>query len=767
MAPTEQLPLTSAPPRDDLPAGPTQPRRRPASVTVVGWLAFVVGVYYIVDGALALRGNPDNGALAEAATLIALGAFAIGLGFGALRLSHWAWAALMTWAVVGLMNQLIRAFFFSDADYVAMGLDVIAVFVLTPFDIQVAFGVRGAPQHEPPVHRAGADRPRPRLDAGATELEILRTFEPVVRYTQGEKFFPMDVEPYVEQCSLWLHLRDEADRELVPEGELTMSRLVEHRQAPFDTLFYLRFVGALGFQDAAHAVARGHRLEKKTGSEFHAGLGRLARGGLLPRLGDGLFSLSFLLRGTVPQASTAAAALKYADLLERDERYVYHGRVVRQGDWTVCQYWFFFAYNPWRSGFHGVNDHEADWEMVSVYLYEDGGRLVPEWIAYASHDFHGADLRRRFDDDADLELVEGHPVVYAGAGSHASYFRRGEYQAEVSLPVPEQLESVTAWLTRFWRTTLGQKSETPSPLRIPFIDFARGDGVAVGPGEGKQWTPRVIDESTAWVSRYRGLWGLFARDPISGENAPAGPMYNRDGSPRASWFDPLGFAGLEQVAPPPRELAALEAERARLEARIEELDRLVPEASSRLEELGARLRSMHGSPHLATESERLETVVVAEGAILSGLRKEKTESEIVLEGLRRTIELRRLGEAADPRAHIARAAEPVTPSQMRFDRAAEIWAAISLSLLLVGLAVLLLVAPDHLAALLVVIVVVFLVTESILRGNFLRTANQVAVVLALVASVVLLVHIWEFAIVACLLAVAVYLVSQRLREIAS
>src|SRR5262249_44406939 len=28
----------------------------------------------------------------------------------------------------------------------------------------------------------------------------------------------------------------------------------------------------------------------------------------------------------------------------------------------------------------------------------------------------------------DLELVDGHPVIYAGAGSHASYFRRGEYQ---------------------------------------------------------------------------------------------------------------------------------------------------------------------------------------------------------------------------------------------------------------------------------------------------------------------------------------------------
>jgi len=77
-----------------------------------------------------------------------------------------------------------------------------------------------------------------------------------------------------------------------------------------------------------------------------------------------------------------------AAIREHDEKYVYQGRVVRQSGWTICQYWFFFAYNPWRSGFHGVNDHESDWEMISVYLYEDAGELKPEWAAYASHDFH-------------------------------------------------------------------------------------------------------------------------------------------------------------------------------------------------------------------------------------------------------------------------------------------------------------------------------------------------------------------------------------------
>ena len=37
---------------------------------------------------------------------------------------------------------------------------------------------------------------------GATAL--LRRFEPVIRSTTGDKFYPMDVEPYVRACSLWV-----------------------------------------------------------------------------------------------------------------------------------------------------------------------------------------------------------------------------------------------------------------------------------------------------------------------------------------------------------------------------------------------------------------------------------------------------------------------------------------------------------------------------------------------------------------------------------
>jgi hypothetical protein len=80
----------------------------------------------------------------------------------------------------------------------------------------------------------------------ATDLELLRAFEPIVRFTSGEQFFPMDVEPYVRSCSLWLYHPDDRDEEVIPEGELTIEKLVEPRAAAFGSLFYLRFLGRLG-----------------------------------------------------------------------------------------------------------------------------------------------------------------------------------------------------------------------------------------------------------------------------------------------------------------------------------------------------------------------------------------------------------------------------------------------------------------------------------------------------------------------------------------
>jgi hypothetical protein len=610
-----------------------------------------------------------------------------------------------------------------------------------------------------------SSREQPGIPSTATDLELLRAFEPIVRFTSGEQFFPMSVESYVRASSLWLYHPDDHDEELVPEGRMTVDELVTPRSAVFGSLFYLRFIGRLGLAESTKVLADARRMKHGQELRFRPGVGRLARGGLLPRLGDALFSATLLLRGRVPGATAAAAELKYAAVLEEGEPYVYQGRVVRQGGWTICQYWFLYAYNNWRSGFHGVNDHESDWEMIALYLYEDGGRLVPEWFAYASHDFHGADLRRRFDDPGDLILEGRHPVVFAGAGSHASYFVAGEYQAAVPLPVPVRVQELLESVERFWRQTLGQGSDVPSGLRIPFVDYARGDGLAIGPGQAQEWSPEVIDERTPWVAAFQGLWGLYAQDPIAGENAPAGPMYNRDGSVRPAWFDPLGFADLDKVPPPPQELPLLEEQQKRLEDERAELERTIPERAAELQRLGVELSSMQGVPHLAKQHSELALRVEEVAAEVKTFRRELSENHAISDGVTRRIAAVRQGHPGDPRAHILHAAAPTAVTRMRFERATELWVALSLSALLAGLVVLIVLDPRHVLAWIAVFVVAFILAESLLRGTFVRTVNKLAVLLALVAVVVLVLHFWKWVILGALIGLAVFLVVERVREL--
>ena len=110
-------------------------------------------------------------------------------------------------------------------------------------------------------------------------------------------------------------------------------------------------------------------------------------------------------------------------------------RAIRDAGYLVLQYWFFYAMNDWRSTFSGVNDHEADWEQITLFLTEPDAGGDPElaWVAFSSHDEVGDDLRRRVD-DPDLQLIDGtHPVVHAGAGSHSgAYLPQGLHRHGVS-----------------------------------------------------------------------------------------------------------------------------------------------------------------------------------------------------------------------------------------------------------------------------------------------------------------------------------------------
>ncbi len=145
----------------------------------------------------------------------------------------------------------------------------------------------------------------------------------------------------------------------------------------------------------------------------------------------------------------------------------------------------FYLYNNWRSGFNGANDHEADWEMVCIYLaHGAGGNLQPEWVAFASHDYAGDDLRRRWD-DPEIQKVGNHPVIFSGAGSHSSYFSAGEYLTELELKFLSPVSRLVDFVVGRWRAIQGpgDPDELPRPndqYAAPYASHQGGSPTAAG-----------------------------------------------------------------------------------------------------------------------------------------------------------------------------------------------------------------------------------------------------------------------------------------------
>ncbi len=606
------------------------------------------------------------------------------------------------------------------------------------------------------------------------DLALLRRFEPVIHYTQGEHFFPMDVDRYIAECSLWESRPDQPPARLIAETQLTFAKLMEPRPAPHGTVRYLRFVEQLTPAEAARFIGK----HLKT---FHRSRGRLARVGLASRLIDAVFSITLFLRGRVPGGTAAAAADAYRRLQEKDERQVYYGRVVRQGGYICLQYWFFYCMNDWRSSFYGVNDHESDWERVIVYLDREER---PQWAAYASHDFTGDDLRRRWD-DPELQRNGDHPIIFAGAGSHASYFAAGEYMHEVALPFSGPLTRFVRVLQKFWRDTLRQgeaggeeerakRERASGVLVVPFVDYARGDGMKIGPGGDRQWEVRLLPDThdmsrehpQAWAHHYRGLWGLYARDPIAGENAPAGPKYDRDGSVRRSWLDPLGWAGLDKVTPAEEARAAITAQMAAIQKRQEAARVEIDSKMKDLRALGLEAEAMQNAPHFkAHYPERVKQMAELSSAI-EKLHKQIAVDHALLEALQQHDERLAQGERWPVRSHIKMAHRPTPEETEQLGRLAEAWAALSIGVLMIGFILILLIAPQFWANGLVSLVAVLSFLEALFRREAKEMIKSAVVGLSLAALAVLA---YEFALIIVLVGVmglGIFVIVDNLRELA-
>jgi hypothetical protein len=580
------------------------------------------------------------------------------------------------------------------------------------------------------------------------DLTLLRAFEPAVRFTRGEHFFPVSVQRYVAQATLWRDPGAEAAQVQAPAGSLDLAKLAG-RGAVTQGLGESVSGIMTGEEPGLAVIPPADRPPRLKGGS------RLAAVGLLARLVDALNRVSLLFRGSVPGGSAARSFLLQRDHLAPDEP-TYYGRVVRDGGWIVCQYWFFYAFNNWRSGFGGVNEHEADWEQVTIYLDGSGpvdqdGLPEARWVVFSAHDETGDDLRRRWD-DPNLSLVDGrHPVVFAGAGSHSGAYLAGDYLITVPTPTLGGFVRVVRWVARV--LTPWSRGATDEGLGIPYVDYARGDGRACGAG-GDPWHPVVISDTTGWVRDFRGLWGHDTRDRLGGERGPAGPRYERDGTVRQSWADPVGWAGMAKVTPN----ADVEAERlvaraGEIEARLGELDSQIGSARLSLEMAAAG--QAPASPEVRALSSEEERVL--------GLRMEQTR---LRDEWSRVLAAASVpAPAPDPHAHLRHRRTPLTPVTGLRSRVLAGWAVISAPVLLFAFAA---VALPQIGSSWTVSALTWLVLllsiEGLVRGQFLRVMGRLLVASVVLTGLYYLAVDWRLVLGWTLMAAAALLLVVNLRD---
>ena len=270
----------------------------------------------------------------------------------------------------------------------------------------------------------------------ASDLELLRRYEPIIHYTNGEMFFPMAVDEYLVGSEMWAV--DLAGRRtlIAPVG------LADDRQ-PRDLATgdaTSRVLPAVR-PGAARSVALASWRNRAGRPRFSAP-SRLSRVGIVARMIDAGFDLSLLVRGRSraarwrpPRSSTrrSASAIRASATTPASS-----ARPTGRSATTCSSTRSTTGGRPSR----GRTTTRRTGSSASSSSRSTRTGSTPVWFARAAHDEVGADLRRRWDDPL-LQREGDHPMIFAGAGSHAAYVERGEYLQVVPLQLPPRVRAIT------------------------------------------------------------------------------------------------------------------------------------------------------------------------------------------------------------------------------------------------------------------------------------------------------------------------------------
>ena len=298
-----------------------------------------------------------------------------------------------------------------------------------------------------------------------------------------------------------------------------------------------------------------------------------------------------------------------------------------------------------------------------------------------------------------------------------------------------------------------------------FVDYARGDGLTIGPGQACPWNACLLDENTPWAVNYRGLWGLYARDPISGENAPAGPVFNRNGSVRLSWYDPLGWAGLDKLPPPNQAMDVLLHQREEVRGRIISLEDEIGQKRQRLQGLGVEIAALEGLSHLKAEHDRYAAQISDLSVDLRNLGGQLAVEKSKMDAFEQFEQRLQAGDHGPMRAHIQHAQLPSSEVDLRMGRLAEIFAAVSIGLVMVGIVLLIEFARHYLIFGLAAMIGLLIFIEAGFRRRLSQLVSSLVIGLAVVSAFILIVEFFWQIVVIGVLAAGLYIMWDNIREI--
>ena len=229
--------------------------------------------------------------------------------------------------------------------------------------------------------------------------------------------------------------------------------------------------------------------------------------------------------------------------------------------------------------------------------------------------------------------------------------------------------------------------------------------------------------------------------------------------------DPLGFAGLDKVAPPSQAVPVLETRIAELTAARKEVVTEAAALTVLLPKLDAEVAALRDTPGM--DSYRAgRALELHEGeARLSGLRSQEVELGTAIAASRVRLGSLKAGRLDDPRIHLHHASEPEPPAVTRSRAFGEAWAALSVGLLIAALAVIVWfrILPAPLAIL--VLLGSYLAIESFFDRNVVELVLKITVVLAILSALILAVAYLRELFLVGLLALGILLILDNLGEI--